>query len=176
MVKKSEYFLIRMFWIGRDPPPFWPKVKKQFFMPPLIVENVYLFSRWLGVLLRWLALGWPSLSSGWLFRFVGLSSDYLLVCLGLFIDWSLSVKGRFSSFASFRPEDGPEGKYSQRSYSQSSEIYVVSLVGSCLSNHLKLKVLWRPVPNWCWHHWRCRGSWNLPHSEGAISTKVCLQC
>ena len=34
--KKSEYFLIRIFWIGRDPPPFWPKVKKNsFFMAPL---------------------------------------------------------------------------------------------------------------------------------------------
>ena len=32
----SEYFLIRIFWIGRDPPPFLPKVKKQvFFTPPL---------------------------------------------------------------------------------------------------------------------------------------------
>ena len=37
--KKSEYFLIRIFWIGRDPlPPFWPKVKKNqyfFLTPPL---------------------------------------------------------------------------------------------------------------------------------------------
>ena len=39
LVKKSEYFLIRIFGIGRDPPlPFWQKVKKkQFFMPPLSV-------------------------------------------------------------------------------------------------------------------------------------------
>ena len=67
--------------------------------------------------------------------------------LVLLIRWSVSDKGKFSSLASFRPEDGPEGKYSQRSYSQSREIYVVSLVGPYLSNYPKLKVLWRPVPN-----------------------------
>ena len=50
----------------------------------------------------------------------------------MIICWSVPVKELFSSSASFRPEDGPEGKYSQRSYSQSREIYVVSLVGSCL--------------------------------------------
>ena len=31
IVKKSENFLIRIFCIGRDPPPFWPKVKKIVF-------------------------------------------------------------------------------------------------------------------------------------------------
>ena len=31
VVKKIEYFLIRIFWIGQDPPPFWPKVKQPVF-------------------------------------------------------------------------------------------------------------------------------------------------
>ena len=32
LVKKSEYFLIRIFWIGRDPPPLLTQSKKkQFF-------------------------------------------------------------------------------------------------------------------------------------------------
>ena len=37
MVKKSEYFLIRIFWIGRDPPPFLTESKKKqyFFTAPL---------------------------------------------------------------------------------------------------------------------------------------------
>ena len=40
MVKKSEYFLIRIFWIGRDaPPPFDRKWKKTgLFMPPLSLK------------------------------------------------------------------------------------------------------------------------------------------
>ena len=40
--KKSEYFLIRIFWIGRDPPaPLLTKSKKKqyfFFTPPLRAE------------------------------------------------------------------------------------------------------------------------------------------
>ena len=36
-VKKIEYFLIRFFWIGQDPPPILTESKKNsFFMPPLI--------------------------------------------------------------------------------------------------------------------------------------------
>ena len=47
MVKKSEYFLIRIFWIGRDlPHPFLTESKKKqvFLTPPLII--------WEGVLLK----------------------------------------------------------------------------------------------------------------------------
>ena len=37
--KKYEYFLIRIFWNCRDPPPFLTeREKKQFFMPPLSLK------------------------------------------------------------------------------------------------------------------------------------------
>lgn len=36
MVNKSEYFLIGIFWINRDPLPLLTESKKKFFfMPPL---------------------------------------------------------------------------------------------------------------------------------------------
>ena len=40
--KKSEYFLIRIFCFGRDPPPLLTESKKKpvfFFMPPLTVKQ-----------------------------------------------------------------------------------------------------------------------------------------
>ena len=40
MVMKSKFFLIGIFWIGRDspPPPFDQKKKNSFFTPPLRVQ------------------------------------------------------------------------------------------------------------------------------------------
>ena len=39
MVKISEYFLIRIFWIGQDPPPFLIESKKNsiFLRLPLVI-------------------------------------------------------------------------------------------------------------------------------------------
>ena len=44
--KKSEYFLIRIFCIRRDPPPIWQKVKKNsfFLCLPLSSLSLYLSS------------------------------------------------------------------------------------------------------------------------------------
>ena len=51
MVKKSEYFLIRIGWIGRAPPPLLTESKKKnsFFMPPLTSPEVVLVGNVVGV-------------------------------------------------------------------------------------------------------------------------------
>ena len=57
MVKKTEYFLKRIFWISRDPPTFWPKVKKyQFFLRlPLALKTCSLSDQGLNCTLEWVA-------------------------------------------------------------------------------------------------------------------------